>query len=44
LRKPLSGIWEIYFERRWRILFEIHEKEKIVVVLALKPKDEMQKR
>lgn len=21
LRKPLAGIWEIYFEKRWRILF-----------------------
>jgi len=39
LRKPLAGIWEIYFEKRWRILFEIREKR--VIVLALKHKDEM---
>jgi mRNA-degrading endonuclease RelE of RelBE toxin-antitoxin system len=39
LRKPLAGIWEIYFERRWRVLFEIRKKK--VVLLALKHKDEM---
>jgi mRNA-degrading endonuclease RelE of RelBE toxin-antitoxin system len=43
LRSPLAGIWEIYFERRWRILFEIHEKEKVVLILAFKHKDEMKK-
>lgn len=41
LRKPLSNIWEIYFEKRWRVLFEIHEKEKIVLIRALKHKNEM---
>ncbi len=41
LRRPLAGIWEIYFERRWRVLFEINEQEKRVVVLAFKHKDEM---
>ena len=43
LRKPLSNIWEIYFEKRWRVLFEIHEEERIVSIVALKHKDEMQK-
>ena len=43
LRKPLSNIWEIYFEKRWRVLFEIHEEERIVLIVALKHKDEMQK-
>lgn len=41
LRKPLSNIWEIYFEKRWRVLFEIHENEKIVLIVALKHKNEM---
>lgn len=41
LRKPSSNIWEIYFEKRWRVLFEIHEKEKIVLIIALKHKNEM---
>ena len=41
LRKPLSTIWEIYFEKRWRVLFEIHEEERIVLIVALKHKDEM---
>lgn len=43
LRKPLAGIWEIYFEKRWRILFKILEEEKVVLILAFKHKDEMKK-
>lgn len=43
LRKPLSGIWEIYFEKRWRVLFEIHEKDEVVVVIGFKHKNEMNK-
>ena len=43
LRKPLSGIWEIYFEKRWRVLFEIHEKDKVVVIIGFKHKNEMNK-
>ncbi len=43
LRKPLFGIWEIYFEKRWRVLFEIHEKEEVVLILAFKHKDEMKR-
>ena len=38
---PTTNIWEIYFEKRWRVLFEIHEKEKIVLIIALKHKNEM---
>jgi len=41
LRHPLSGIWEIYFEKRWRVLFEIHESEKIIVIVGFKHKNEM---
>ncbi len=36
LRKPLSGIWEIYFEKKWRVLFEIHEKDKTAVIIGFK--------
>ncbi len=43
LRKPLSGIWEIYFEKKWRVLFEIHEKDKTVVIISFKHKTEMNK-
>jgi mRNA-degrading endonuclease RelE of RelBE toxin-antitoxin system len=41
LRVPLAGIWEIYFEKRWRILFEIDENEKIIIIVGFKHKDEM---
>ena len=41
LRSPLDGIWEIYFERRWRILFEIDEENKLIKIVAFKHKDEM---
>ena len=41
LRSPLDGIWEIYFERRWRILFEIDEENKLIKIMAFKHKDEM---
>ena len=41
LRFPLNGIWEIYFERRWRILFEIDEENKLIKIVAFKHKDEM---
>ncbi len=38
---PLAGIWEIYFEKRWRVLFEIDENKKLVIVVGFKHKDEM---
>lgn len=41
LRHPLAGLWEIYFEKRWRILFRINENEKTVVIIGFKHKDEM---
>ncbi|MDP2753289.1 MAG: type II toxin-antitoxin system RelE/ParE family toxin [Nitrospirota bacterium] len=41
LRHPLTGIWEIYFEKRWRVLFKIQENEKTVVIVGFKHKDEM---
>ncbi len=41
LRTPLAGIWEIYFEKRWRILFEIDENKKIIIIVGFKHKDEM---
>ena len=41
LRVPLAGIWEIYFEKRWRVLFEINENEKMIIIVGFKHKDEM---
>ena len=43
LRGPLAGIWEIYFERKFRILYEIDYDLKIVRILAIKHKNEMSK-
>jgi len=42
LRYPLSGIWEIYFERKFRVLYEIDYESKIVKIIKIKHKDEMQ--
>lgn len=41
LRHPLAGVWEIYFEKKWRLLFRIHEDEKTIVIVGFKHKDEM---
>ena len=41
LRRPLAGIWEIRFEKRWRILYRIFEDEKTVMIIGFKHKDEM---
>jgi len=41
LRFPLAGIWEIYFEKRWRVLFEIDESNKSIIIVGFKHKDEM---
>lgn len=41
LRVPLAGIWEIYFEKRWRVLFEIDETNKLIILVGFKHKDEM---
>jgi len=32
---------KIYFERRWRVFFEIHESEKAIVVVGFKHKNEL---
>ena len=41
LRAPQAGIWEFYFEKRWRVLFEIDENNKSVIIVGFKHKDEM---
>ena len=41
LRGPLAGIWEVYFERRWRVMYTIDYKRKVVTLRAVKHKDEM---
>ncbi len=40
LRGRLHGYWEIYFEKRFRILYTINIENKIVTIEALKHKDE----
>jgi len=41
LRGPLTGIWEIRFEKRWRVLYKIYDNQQLVVIVGLKHKDEM---
>jgi len=40
LRGSLHGYWEVYFERRFRILYSIDNKEMIVTIEAIKHKNE----
>ncbi len=40
LRGSLHGYWEVYFERRFRILYTIDNKEMVVTIEAIKHKDE----
>ena len=40
LRRPLQGKWELRFERRWRIVYEIHDEEMLIKVVAIWHKDE----
>jgi len=40
LRKPLHGYWELYFEKRFRIVYSIDMKEHIVYIEAIRHKDE----
>ncbi len=40
LRGKLHGYWELYFEKRFRILYTIDYKEKVVTIEAIKHKDE----
>lgn len=40
LRWPLDGTWEIRFENRWRVYYEIDFNKKIVQITGFKHKDE----
>ncbi len=40
LRWTLAGKWELYFEKRWRIIYVIIEKEKLVQIEAILHKDD----
>ncbi len=40
LRWPLDGTWEIRFENRWRVYYEIDFDKKIVYITGFKHKDE----
>jgi mRNA-degrading endonuclease RelE of RelBE toxin-antitoxin system len=40
LRWPLAGKWELYFEKRWRIIYTISENEKLVKIEAILHKDD----
>jgi len=40
LRWPLAGKWELRFERRWRIVYAINERDKMVEIVAIWHKDE----
>lgn len=40
LRGLLHGYWELYFEKRFRILYTIDYKEQTVTIEAVKHKDE----
>lgn len=41
LKGPLAGIWEIRFEKRWRVFYRIYDDQKLVRITGLKHKDEM---
>jgi mRNA-degrading endonuclease RelE of RelBE toxin-antitoxin system len=40
LRGPLACYWELYFEKRFRIIYSIDEEQKTVHIEAVKHKDE----
>lgn len=40
LKRPLHGYWELYFERKFRIVYTIDLNCKIVYIEAIKHKDE----
>lgn len=40
LRGVLHGSWELYFERRYRIIYTIDHEEKTVTIEAIKHNDE----
>lgn len=41
LRGPLAGIWEIRFERRWRLWYTVDDQQKRVIIVGFRHKDEM---
>ena len=41
LRHPLAGVWELRFEKRFRVLYKINEEKKTVTLIGFKHKDEM---
>ncbi|MGC9434644.1 MAG: type II toxin-antitoxin system RelE family toxin [Methanomicrobiales archaeon] len=40
LRGSLHGLWELYFERKFRILYTIDIERKEVIIEAIKHKDD----
>ena len=40
LRKPLHGYWEIYFEKKFRIIYSIDFNNHIVTIEAIWHKDD----
>ena len=40
LKYDFSGLWELRFEKRWRIIFKINENEKRVEIETVWHKDE----
>ncbi|MBI4214776.1 type II toxin-antitoxin system RelE/ParE family toxin [archaeon] len=40
LRQPLFGLWELYFEKSFRIIYSIDFSTKTVIIEAIKHKDE----
>ncbi len=40
LRGELSGIWELYFEKSFRILYSVDNEKKKVLIESLKHKDD----
>ena len=44
LRKPMAGTWEIRFERRYRVEYEINYQNEEVIITGFKHKDETRNR
>lgn len=40
LRQPLHGYWELYFEKRFRIIYTIDRNNQVVIIEAVWHKDE----
>lgn len=41
LKSHQAGQWEYYFEKSFRILFRVYEKDKILIIEAIKHKNEL---